>query len=115
VRSSGENVVWSRGAILGLDAPASDYFSAATVGRNVVYVLGGDELSAYNLDGSVRFHSTALPVSPAGDSPIVGRDGTIYVRGHNTIVAIWDTLGSDLASPWPAYRGGAARRGTPAR
>jgi outer membrane protein assembly factor BamB len=73
------------------------------------------ELWAYNLDGTVRFRAATLGASPAGDSPIVGRDGTVYVRGDNTIVAVWDTLGPDPASPWPGYRGGASRRGTQAR
>lgn len=110
-----DGVIWSRGEILDLNAPVSDYFSAAAVARNVVYVLRGDELWAYNMDGTVRFRAITRGASPAGDSPIVGRDGTIYVRGYNTIVAIWDTLGPDPASPWPAYRGGASRSGTPAR
>ena len=100
--------------------PSGESFDAwLTLGANgVVYVAAKEKLYSYDKAGNLRFAITAPGDSAifyGGDGPLIGPDGTIYVRTSNGVVAVRDTVGPDPEAAWPTFQGGPMRQGRRAR
>lgn len=113
--AGGVLVLDASGALVSRLGPDWPYAAAATVAADqVVYVAGPDSLFSYNLEGR-RFavavsHSTGFAAAQGG--PLVGPDGTVYLRASAVgVIAIRDTVGPAVDEPWPTFMGGPARRG----
>ena len=93
------------------------YHGGVTLGANgVVYVLGNDSLVSWDAAGQMRFSTrvphTAVACSWAQGGPVIGTDGTVYVRAsHLGIVAIRDTVGPAVDAAWPTFQGNFQRNG----
>ena len=100
--------VTSWGPPLGVERAGS-----ATIGRNgVVYVLGRQALVSYAADGQVRFVLPFPQTLLLGEAPIVGADGTVYVRVTGFgVVAVGDTVGPAADADWPTFQGNFQRQG----
>jgi hypothetical protein len=47
-----------------------------------------------------------------GDSPVIGDDGTVYVRASGVgVMAFRDTVGPSTTAPWPTLQGNFQRTG----
>jgi hypothetical protein len=99
--------------------PLAAYFhdGITLAGKDVLYVAANDTLLSYDRAGTRRFavpipHRVSSGCYEAQGGPVVGRDGTIYVRASDGgVMAFRDTVGPATSAPWPTLQGDFTRRG----
>jgi len=82
---------------------------------DVIYVAGPDSLVSLAADGTRRF-AVAIPNAlgvgcQPETSPVVGNDGTVYLRTAIGVMAFRDTVGPSTTAPWPTFQGNFQRTG----
>lgn len=116
--SGGVMVLSLDGDSLATYGPALTWFGdVLTLGANgVTYVMANDTLFSYDAVGNRRF-AAALPIAVDGScyvsngGPVIGDDGTVYVRTRDAVVALRDTVGPATDAPWPTLQGSFRRAG----
>jgi len=99
------------GEIIGGQSPGGTTLGAG----DVLYVAGVDTLYSLTADGTRRF---AIAIAIGGDGtwdvrpgPLIGVDGTVYLRTAGGVVALRDTVGAAADAPWPTAQGNFQRTG----
>jgi len=99
-------------------APAGFFHDGITLAANgVVYVAIRDTLLSYDAGGNRRFavsipHRLPSQCSDAQGGPVIGPDGTVYLRASDFgVMAFRDTVGPAIDAPWPTLQGNFQRTG----
>lgn len=117
--SGGIDIYEADGTYVARYGPAGSNWieGGVTLGRgNVAYVLHRDTLRSYAPDGTLRYATHIGGQAGSGQFyiqvPVIGADGTVYVRSlEGGVVAVADTVGPSANAEWPTMGGGNRRLG----